>query len=53
MIKDLPDETLKMIDLIPGLEDIREILQRIDIQPKFEIDNGSGIRTAASILRVS
>lgn len=53
MLKDLPEETLKIIDLIPGLTDIREILQRIDIQPKFEIDDGSGIRTAASILRVA
>ena len=53
MLKDLPEETLKIIDLIPGLTDIREILQRIDIQPKFEMDDGSGIRTAASILRVA
>jgi len=53
MLKDLPEETLKIIDLIPGLTDIREILQRIDIQPKFEVDDGSGIRTAASILRVA
>jgi len=53
MLKDLPEETQKIIDLIPGLTDIREILQRIDIQPKFEVDDGSGIRTAASILRVA
>ncbi len=52
MIRDLPEETLKIVDLIPGLEDIREILQRVDIQPKFEVEDGTGIRTAASILRV-
>ena len=53
MMKDLPEETLKIVDLIPGLEDIREILQRMEVQPKFEIEDGSGVRTAASILRVS
>ena len=53
IMKDLPDETLKIVDLIPGLEDIRGILQRMEIQPKFEIEDGSGVRTAASILRVS
>jgi len=52
MVRDLPEETLKIIDLIPGLEDVREILQRIDIQPQFELDDGSGVRTAASIIRV-
>jgi CheY-like chemotaxis protein len=53
MIRELPEETLKVVDLIPGLEDIREILQRIDVQPKFELEDGTGIRTAASILRVA
>ena len=53
MVRELPDETLKVVDLIPGLEDIREILQRVDIQPKFEVEDGTGIRTAASILRVA
>lgn len=53
MVRDLPEETLKVVDLIPGLEDIREILQRVDIQPKFEVEDGTGIRTAASILRVA
>jgi CheY-like chemotaxis protein len=53
IIRDLPEETLKSVALIPGLEDVREILQRTDIQPKFELDDGSGIRTAASILRVA
>lgn len=53
MVRELPVETLKIVDLIPGLEDIREILQRIDVQPKFELEDGSGVRTAASILRAA
>lgn len=53
LVKDLPNETQKILNLIPGLEEVGEILQRIDIQPKYEMDDGSGIRTAASILRLS
>jgi len=34
------------------LEEVREILQRLDIQPKFETDDSSGIRLGASILRL-
>ena len=52
LVLDLPKETQKILELIPGLEDIKEILQRIDVQPKFEVDDGSGIRTTASILRL-
>lgn len=52
LVLDLPKETQKILELIPGLEDIKKILQRIDIQPKFEVDDGSGIRTIASILRL-
>ena len=53
MVLDLPKETQKILNLIPGLEDIGKILQRVDVQPQFEVDDGSGIRTAASILRLS
>ena len=52
LVLELPNETQKVLDLIPGLEDIKAILQRIDIQPKFESEDGSGIRTIASILRL-
>ena len=52
LVLDLPKETQKILELIPGLEDIKEILQRIDIQPKFEVDDGSGIRAIASIIRL-
>ncbi len=53
MLKTLPDETLKIVDLIPGLEEVREILQRIDVQPKYQEEDETGFRKAASILRVS
>ncbi len=53
MVADLPDETLKIIDLIPGLEGIKKILQRIDVQHKFEVEDGTGVRTGASILKVA
>lgn len=53
MVSDLPEETLKIVDLIPGLEGIKMILQRIDVQHKFETEDGSGIRTGASILKVA
>jgi CheY-like chemotaxis protein len=52
MVADLPEETLKIVDLIPGLEGTKKILQRIDVQHKFEVEDGSGIRTGASILKV-
>ena len=52
LVLELPNETQKVLDLIPGLEDIQAILQRIDIQPKFEVEDGSGIRTIASILKL-
>ena len=53
MVAGLPDETLKIIDLIPGLEGIKKILQRIDVQHKFEVEDGTGVRTGASILKVA
>jgi CheY-like chemotaxis protein len=53
LLNELPEETLKIVDLIPGLEDVREILQLMDVQPKFKPEDGSGIRTGASILRVA
>ena len=46
MLRELPTETLKIVDLIPGLEDVGEILQRLDVQPKFEPDDSSGIRAS-------
>lgn len=53
MLRELPEETLKVVDMIPGLEEVREILQRLDVQPKFELGDQSGIRIGASIIRVA
>jgi CheY-like chemotaxis protein len=53
MLAEMPEENLKMIDLIPGLEGVKKILQRIDVQHQFEEEDGSGVRTGASILRVA
>jgi len=53
MLRELPEETLKIVDLIPGLEEVRGILERIDIQPKFETNDVTGIRLGASILRLA
>jgi len=51
MLKELPEETLKIVDLIPGLDEVREILKRIDVHPKFEHKDEKGIRLGASIIR--
>ena len=53
MLRELPEETLKIVDLIPGLEEVRGILERIDIQPKFETNDVTGLRLGASILRLA
>ena len=53
MVRELPEETLKIVDLIPGLEEVRSILERIDIQPKFEVNDPTGVRLGASILRLA
>ena len=36
MVRELPEETLKIVDLIPGLEEVRSILERIDIQQSLK-----------------
>jgi CheY-like chemotaxis protein len=53
MLRELPEETLKIVDLIPGLEEVRGILERIDIQPKFEENDLTGQRLGASILKLT
>jgi CheY-like chemotaxis protein len=53
LVKQVPIDTQNLIAKIPGLEEVDEILQKLDIQHRFEKDNGSGVRTLASILRVS
>lgn len=53
MIKRLPDDTQKIIEKIPGLEEVGEILKKADVQHRFEEKDEAGIRLAASILRVA
>ena len=53
MVRRFPDDTQKLIEKIPGLEEVGEILEKLAIQHRFETEDGSGIRKAASILRVA
>ena len=53
LVKQVPSDTQKLISIIPGLEEVDEILQKIDIQHRFEKDSGNGVRLLASILRVA
>ncbi len=53
LVKQVPSDTQKLVSIIPGLEEVDEILQKIDIQHRFEKDSGNGVRLLASILRVA
>ena len=53
MVRKFPDDTQKLIEKIPGLEEVGEILEKLVIQHRFETEDGSGIRKSASILRVA
>ena len=53
MVKQLPSDTQKVIDKIPGLEDVCKILQKVDIQYRFEENDATGLRLLASVLRVA
>lgn len=53
MVRRFPDDTQKLIEKIPGLEEVGEILEKLAIQHRFETEDGSGIRKSASILRVA
>ncbi len=53
MVQRLPEDTQKIIDKIPGLEEVGKILGKLDVQYRFEADDGSGIRKSASILKVA
>ena len=53
MVRKFPDDTQKLIEKIPGLEEVGEILEKLAIQHRFETEDGSGIRKSASILRVA
>ena len=49
----MPEETASIIDKIPGLEEVGEILNKIDVQHRFEVDDSEGLRLTASILKVA
>ena len=53
MVRKFPEDTQKLIEKIPGLEEVGEILEKLAIQHRFETEDGSGIRKSASILRVA
>lgn len=53
MVKQLPDDTQLLIEKIPGLEEVGEILAKLTVQHRFEDDDETGLRKAASILRVA
>ena len=53
MVKQLPADTQKVVEKIPGLEDVCKILQKVDIQYRFEENDATGIRLLASVLRVA
>ena len=48
-----PEVTEQMLEKIPRLEEVREIIGKIDLQPRFEIADEGGIRRAASIIKVA
>ena len=53
MVKQLPNDTQLLIEKIPGLEEVGEILGKLTVQHRFEDDDETGLRKAASILRVA
>ena len=53
LVKQVPVDTQNLIAKIPGLEEVDAILQKLEVQHRFEKDDGSGVRLLASILRVA
>jgi len=53
LVKKLPGDIQNLIGKIPGLEEVDAILQKIDVQYRYEENDGKGTRLLASILRVS
>ena len=53
LFRKFPEDTRNILNKIPGLEEVGEILKSIDIQYRFEQEKEDGIRLAASILKVA
>ena len=53
LLTTFPEDTQKILDKIPGFEDVGEILKRIEVQPRFEEQDPKGIRMCASVLRAA
>ncbi len=53
LVKQVPVDTQNLIAKIPGLEEVDAILQKLEVQHRYEKDDGTGVRLLASILRVA
>ena len=53
IVSRFPEVTEQMLEKIPRLEEVREIISKIDIQPRFESPDESGTRKAASIIKAA
>ena len=53
LLSKFPEDTRNILNKIPGLEEIGEILKSVDVQYRFEQEKEDGVRIAASILKVA
>jgi hypothetical protein len=53
LLAKFPEDTRNILNKIPGLEEVGEILKSVDIQYRFEQEKPDGVRIAASILKVA
>mgnify|MGYP001362001103 FL=1 len=53
LLAKFPEDTRNILNKIPGLEEVGEILKSVDVQYRFEEEKDDGVRLAASILKVA
>ena len=53
IVSRFPEVTEQMLEKIPRLEEVREIISKLDVQPRFESPDESGVRKAASIIKAA
>lgn len=53
LLAKFPEDTRNILNKIPGLEEVGEILKSVDVQYRFEEEKEDGVRLAASILKVA